>query len=171
MRRIGLLLIAGLLGACSDASLKTVNSAPTATITSHITGEEVTASEAFMLTGVASDSDDATGTLLASWLIGSDVICAAAAPDSGGFSDCTLSLPEGETVVTLLVQDPSEMSGSDQVMLVSVAAPGDDTGEPPGDDTGEPPGDDTGEPPGAFPYHLEIMAPRQTLCGWELSDL
>ena len=137
MGRILLPLVAGLLGACSDASLKTVNSAPTATITSHITGEEVMADSPFTLTGVASDSDDRTEELEATWLIGSDAVCAAAAPESGGFSDCVLSLPEGETVVTLLVQDPSGMSGSAQVVLVALSAPGDDTGEPPGDDTGD----------------------------------
>jgi hypothetical protein len=143
MRAFWWSLMAAMLGGCSDASLKTVNSSPAANITSHMDGDEVTADQSFTIMGVVGDSDDREEELRATWLMDAGVLCDAVTPDSSGFTQCELSLAAGETVVTLIAQDPSGANSSAQVKLVAVVAAGDDTGEP--EDTGHP--EDTGEPP------------------------
>jgi hypothetical protein len=135
---------------CSDASLKTVNSVPSALITSHGDGDRVTADVPFTLVGAVSDSDDAPGELETMWLSGSERLCPPAPADDDGLTTCEVALPAGDVRVTLLVRDPGDAAGEAQVALIVEPQAGDDTGvePPPPDDSGEPPPpDDTGTPP------------------------
>ena len=67
MGRALLLLVTGLLGACSDASLKTFNAEPKAEIASHADGDEVSEGIPVVLWGSVSDPDHDTKDLLVSW--------------------------------------------------------------------------------------------------------
>ena len=154
MSRVSL-LIPALIVACSDASLKTVNSAPTAHITSHADRADVDADTLFTIMGVVGDADDPEESLRATWMTESGVVCPSTLADTSGFTQCELSLPEGDHMVTLVAQDPSGNSSSTQVSLAAIPTQTDDTGEP--SDTGEPP--DTGEPHINTPPECTISAP------------
>ena len=92
--------LVGLVG-CSDAGIKTVNTAPSAQITSHMNGDIVGADLDFTVVGLVSDVDDPTEDLQAGWMWGEISLCREEAPDESGISKCSLALPEGEAVVTL----------------------------------------------------------------------
>ena len=143
MKHSTTILTCGLLLACSDSSIKAVNSAPSATITSHREGDVVAANEDFTLVGAVSDPDDPGSSLTATWMWGETTLCAETSTDVDGLTLCTVALPAGEAIITLLARDGRGGTGSAQIGLISSPPLSNDTGEDP-DDTGEPP-EDTGE--------------------------
>ena len=120
MGRTGLIFVAGLLGACSDQSLKTFNAEPKAEIVSHSDGAEVQEEISTMFWGKVSDSDDDIDELEVTWFVDEDELCAAAAPDEGGESFCAAELGADATKVVLQVTDPGSATGSDQVQITVV---------------------------------------------------
>jgi len=104
--------------ACSDATIKSVNSNPEATITSHTDGDAVAEGQLAQLRGSVSDPNHDVTELLAAWYRDSDEICAFTVPDAMGGTTCEIELLEDVAVITLEVRDPESAAGSDHVTLV-----------------------------------------------------
>jgi hypothetical protein len=118
-----MLVILSLL-ACQEQGVTAYNEAPTAEITSPLDGSAVIEDIAFDLVGVVSDPDDSVDSLSVIWMLGSTELCPAHTPEDSGFTLCAASLPRGEHELTLLVQDPTDESGSDTIVLDSQANDG-----------------------------------------------
>lgn len=132
MRSVAFLLpspvLAGVLavaaaGCNADGSLKVINNAPEAVITSHENGASVAENSAVTLTGNVSDLDHAPDELEAGWVVGGVEACAPAAPDATGATSCTVSLPPGTAEIALSVSDPRGATGVAYLQLEVV--PGD----------------------------------------------
>ena len=114
--RSGCILFLVLVG-CQDHSVKSFNSAPTATITSHSDGDELAAGSEVELRGAVSDPDDPTDSLLATWRMDETTVCADLTPDGAGVTSCTVIFESAETQVTLEVRDPGDATGSHKVSV------------------------------------------------------
>lgn len=103
--------------ACNDQKLGRFNSSPIASITSHIEGDEALEGYAIDVRGSASDPNDASEDLLASWYLGDTLVCDATVPTAEGLTTCTMSPTPGEDTITLEVWDPEGASASAKVQL------------------------------------------------------
>jgi len=117
------LLLALLPMGCSDQTLKTFNSDPTALIVSPSDGQSLTEGRTVAVEGVVGDDNDAVTELRATWRVDGVQACAAAAPDAKGGTRCELSLDLGSHELALVVEDPSGGLGSDTA-TVQVQASG-----------------------------------------------
>lgn len=108
--RLGALAVAA-VGCNADGSLKVINNAPEAVITSHENGASVAENSSVMLTGSASDLDHAVDELSARWTVGGVEACAPATPDATGATACTVTLPPGTADIALEVSDPRGETG------------------------------------------------------------
>jgi hypothetical protein len=100
---------------CSDASLKTFNAEPTATITSHADGEELLEEASTTLQGKVADSDHDEVDLVTTWRVNGEAICEDVAPEEDGTTRCSTTLSTGAVTVALEVSDPGRATGSDSV--------------------------------------------------------
>jgi hypothetical protein len=100
---------------CSDASLKTFNAEPTATITSHADGEELLEEASTTLQGKVADSDHDEVDLVTTWRINGEAICEDVTPEEDGTTSCSATLSTGAVTVALEVSDPGRATGSDSI--------------------------------------------------------
>jgi hypothetical protein len=107
-------------GCGRDLNIGTINHEPEAQITSHADGSEVVEGEIIVLVGKASDIDT-PADVLASWYAGGLELCPATPPDELGASRCETALGPGEQVITLEVQDPSNIATRDSITMFAVA--------------------------------------------------
>jgi hypothetical protein len=112
-----LLLVIG----CQDQGLTAYNENPEALITSPVDGDTVTEGILFQLIGVVSDPDDSVDTLSVSWMLGAEELCPASPPDSSGFTACEATLDRGEYEISLIVLDPTDAAGTDQVLITALS--------------------------------------------------
>ena len=75
--------------------------------------------EGYVLTfrGAVSDPNHSASELEATWLVGTEILCDSAPPDSDGISLCEGVLLPTDTEVTLEVRDPNNATGSASVTL------------------------------------------------------
>ena len=106
-----------LLSACPDQSLQAVNADPEATITSHADGDGLLEWETVVFLGIVSDADHEAEELLATWRLGGDQICAAAAPTSDGATSCEAIVGLEDTSLSLEVADPQGAAGVEVITL------------------------------------------------------
>ena len=70
-----------------------------------------------LLEGNVYDANDFLSDLLATWYVGENVACEAAAPDDNGDTSCQAVVLEGESEIHLEVTDPDGATGSDTVVI------------------------------------------------------
>jgi len=126
---------------CSDNGVTAFNASPEALIISHEDGDRLEAGEAVLATGVLSDPDDAAASLTAAWAIDGQAVCAEAAADAEGFTDCAFTAGDAAFTLSLLGRDPGGAAATATVSLEVDA--GGDGGE--GGEGGD--GGDGGGPP------------------------
>ncbi|MBM73790.1 MAG: hypothetical protein CMK59_00200 [Proteobacteria bacterium] len=107
------------LTACtgSEKGVNVNNDAPEANITSHNDEDVVYTGEAYEFRASLTDNNDDLSDLEAQWTVGDRVACPYTAPDESGVSSCVTTLDEGEDVVSILVRDPLNATGTDTVTL------------------------------------------------------
>lgn len=111
-----------LLLGCTDTAVQTHNALPEVGITSHSNGNAVAEGVEFLLRGIVSDADNEQSELVATWFSSVDTVCEGIAVSDNGVTECLLTLPEGETRITLQVTDPDGGSGAANVDLVVTSA-------------------------------------------------
>ena len=104
---MGLVLSVAGLAACSDTSVKTVNSGPEAIIASHSTGDTVLEGDTETVIGQVGDTDHALDELSVTWLQDGEAVCTDSAPDSTGNVLCPMTFAVGGGEISLMVRDPS----------------------------------------------------------------
>ena len=115
-----LFMLSGILfTACTggEKGVNVNNNAPEANITSHNDGDVVFTGEAYEFRASLTDNNDALLDLEAQWTVGDRVACPYTAPDDSGVSSCVTTLNEGEDVVSIIVRDPLNATGTDEVTL------------------------------------------------------
>jgi hypothetical protein len=117
MRPLILTALPIIFTACSDASLKTFNADPTATINSHSDGDEILEKESYVLFGKVGDSDHAATDLTVNWYVDSDAACEDLTPEDDGYTSCEVTLGTGAMNILLEVSDPKNASGNDSVAI------------------------------------------------------
>ena len=106
------------LSACgSEEGVKVHNSDPSVTITSHVDGDTVFASEVASFRATVSDDDHSAPELSVQWSFGNRVACPFTPPDADGGSTCEATIEAGEDTVTVEVRDPKSATGTDTVTL------------------------------------------------------
>lgn len=105
------------LAACSDNSLSKLNEPPIAQILTPSDLLATSAGATWSLRGSASDVDDATDTLSASWFLNDAEVCPGLAPEADGTTTCTMTAPSGTVIVQLEVRDPDGEVGIDALTL------------------------------------------------------
>ena len=103
MRWLRILCVPFLFSCASDDGLKTYNSDPTATITSHADGDEVLEGMAVTFRGSMSDPNHQTKELTSTWRAGDRVLCDAVLADVEGNSVCDAVLEENEDIDGILL--------------------------------------------------------------------
>ena len=103
--------------ACSDTSVKTVNSSPEAIIASHSTGDTVLEGNTETVIGQVGDADHALEDLSVTWLQDGETVCTDSAPDSTGNVLCPMTFAVGGGEVSLMVRDPRGAADSASVNL------------------------------------------------------
>jgi len=116
MRRAALLLLP-VLSACQDAGVTKFNSPPTASITSHQSGDTVREGYNETLTGIVGDPNHDMEDLLVDWIIDGTTVCPAVVVEADGGVSCEAMLSVGGGVVQLVVSDPGGESAQDRVEL------------------------------------------------------
>lgn len=118
-------LLLALLAACRDASLTATNADPEADIVAPAADEPVVEGTFVTARGTAADANDANSNLLAAWYLDGAELCPAAAPDDGGVTECTFTMPGQDVLLTLEVHDPKGASARAErtVVAVPTAAP------------------------------------------------
>ena len=115
MRCFGPLMLLLFTACRSEESVKTFNTEPTATITSHADGAELLAQEAVTFIGAVSDANNEFAELTTTWRTDLREICLGVIPDAGGNTSCVASLEEGESELFLQVEDPNGATGVAQI--------------------------------------------------------
>jgi len=106
-----------LLTGCPDQNVSAVNANPEATVTSHEDGDTVREGDTVTFWGIVSDPDHQTTSLLASWYLGGEKVCAADAPNSDGMTSCDAVVDIDDTSLSLEVVDPTGAAGAAIVTL------------------------------------------------------
>jgi hypothetical protein len=117
MRSAFICILVWLTTGCSDASLKTFNSSPTATINSHADDQELPEEDTTKLFGKVADSNNRSSDLMVNWYINSEVACRDLTPDGSGYTECDVTLSLGNQTILLEVSDPQNASGNDAVTI------------------------------------------------------
>ncbi|MEC7984750.1 MAG: hypothetical protein VX278_06280 [Myxococcota bacterium] len=109
-----------ILGGCStsEESIKLINSEPTATITSHTSGEEIMEGYESTFLGLVSDLNHNTTELRVKWSSDVRELCPETTPDADGTTSCRIALESSDTMVKLQVVDPDGAAGVSTVDLV-----------------------------------------------------
>ena len=112
-------LVFSMLGAvaCQEASIKRVNTAPEAFITSHDDGDTVMEGSGVSVRGQVSDTDNALTDLTAAWFYNGEPVCPDSAPDETGSLACTIDFSTAGGDVALEVRDPDGAFGTARVDL------------------------------------------------------
>jgi hypothetical protein len=115
--RLCALLTIHLLACDSDKGVQVFNPPPTAEITSHSDGDEVSEGYAAEFRAELTDPNNPVGELQAQWYAGGTEVCPMLPPNENGTSICTavIGLEEGE--VEVVVKDPQNAAGSAGVSL------------------------------------------------------
>ncbi len=111
-RHVLLAFSAALIAGCPDQSVTAVNAHPEATVTSHATGDVLLEGDTVAFQGIVSDPDHQTEDLLATWSLGGEEICEAAAPTADGVTSCGATIDLEDTSLTLAVVDPKGGAGA-----------------------------------------------------------
>ena len=110
--------IFSVLAACgSDEGVKAFNSDPSASISSHTTGDDVLEGVVTIFRGSVSDPNHGNLELQTTWFAGEQEICSGAPPAEDGTTTCEVILPAGETDIILEVKDPGSASASASVSI------------------------------------------------------
>ena len=112
--------------ACSkDDGFYKYNSAPEAFITSHTEETPIEIGSVQEFVAELSDANHDLGDLRAYWLLNDEIICPLLPPDGGGASVCNTTIPDGAEKITVIVEDPQNATGLDEVIfnLVENQAP------------------------------------------------
>ncbi|MEC8276208.1 MAG: hypothetical protein VX026_00730 [Myxococcota bacterium] len=125
MRQKTLLAAALAWGCDSDNAVKTVNSVPEVSITSHSDGAVLLEGYTVTFRGVVTDNNHAPEELIARWYAGDEPLCDASPPESDGLVQCVADISSGMTGVRLQVQDPQNAAG-----LASIAVSVEETSAP-----------------------------------------
>jgi hypothetical protein len=104
--RFGLVFSVAALAACSDTSIKTVNSGPEAIIASHSTGDTVREGDTGTVIGQVEDAD--LEYFSVTWLQDGETLSTDSAPDSTGNVLCPMTLAAGGGEVSLMVRDRND---------------------------------------------------------------
>ena len=99
-------LLIGLIACGGEDSIKVVNAPPTATITSHQTGDTHPEGYTASFEATVSDPDDTPDQLQAAWYAGTREICPPLPPDSSGDTSCSAVLQLNEGEIRVEVKDP-----------------------------------------------------------------
>lgn len=102
--------------ACTDTTLSKFNNPPGAQILSPADGDSALEGSQLTLRGAASDTNDATETLLVQWFADGVELCSGP-PDSNGSTDCSLTVPATTVGIQLSVLDPHGEVAVDEVSL------------------------------------------------------
>lgn len=105
------------LAACSDAGVTKFNSAPTAELRSHASGDTVREGEPETLRGVVGDPNHSLEDLAVSWLVDGEEVCPGSVPDGTGLVTCAHAFAPTGGELVLEVRDPAGGSGSDRALL------------------------------------------------------
>ena len=117
--RSGFWFVTALMWACdSDNSVKTVNSMPEVSITSHSDGVVLLEGYTETFRGLVTDNNHPAEELVARWYSGDEPLCDAAAPESDGLVQCVVEVTEGMSEVRLQVQDPLNAAGVAAISIV-----------------------------------------------------
>ena len=100
-----------------DDGFKIYNAEPTLTITSHTNDTPVAIGSVQKFVAELSDANHDLGDLTAYWMLNDQIICPELPPDAGGASVCNATLPEGAEKVTIIVTDPQNGTGIDEVLF------------------------------------------------------
>lgn len=104
------------LAACSETKDGASNSRPTAEITTHSDGEEISDGEVYVM-GAVSDADDGPADLRTTWLLNGVAACSLETPMDDGRSRCLVRFEQGSTQLKLVVLDPADATGEAEVSL------------------------------------------------------
>jgi hypothetical protein len=103
---------------CSEISISSQNSDPTAKITSHDQGDQVLKNQPTLFRGNANDPDVGPTDLLTTWLLDGLVVCNGAAPSDDGSTTCEITFPGGSNgKVTLEVRDDRRATAARSVTV------------------------------------------------------
>jgi hypothetical protein len=106
------------LAACgTDPEPKPANRPPSIEIRSHTVGAELDEGVPVEFQASASDPEDAAGDLLVSWYVDGESACGPDDPDDDGVSVCTITLWEGDSVVSVLVVDTGGLETGAEVSV------------------------------------------------------
>ena len=103
---------------CSDAGVKTFNSAPTVDITSHADGDTIQEGATEVVLGQVGDPNHSFDDLSVTWTIGGERVCTSSTPDAAGLVLCEHTFGPEAGAVSLAVRDPDGDSAVDAVTLV-----------------------------------------------------
>ena len=104
------------LVSCSEQTVGKRNQAPTAEITSHITGSNLTEG-IVVFKGQVSDLNHLESTLRVNWILDDTVQCESRIPDESGRSNCAIDVNETNTRLKLEVKDPDNAYGEDAIEI------------------------------------------------------
>jgi hypothetical protein len=113
----------GMLVGCTEASLKTLNGAPSAAIISHSDGDILAEEDLTALFGTVSDPDNGPEDLVTHWRVDGELVCETKTPDSSGMSLCNARLAAGTYSIALGVRDPKNATGTDSITITVEEAP------------------------------------------------
>ena len=95
-----------LMGCASEEAVKVYNSAPSATIISHSSGEAFLSGYSSSFQAQIQDNNHSAAELSVVWSTNQGVLCAEQSPSVDGVSACEASLEEGDSFVRVQVTDP-----------------------------------------------------------------
>ena len=97
MRRIMLFVSASAWACDSESAVKTVNSVPEVSITSHSDGVVLLEGYTETFRGVVTDNNHGPEELIARWYAGDEPLCDASPPESDGLVQCVVEISSGIT--------------------------------------------------------------------------
>ena len=114
-----------LFGCASEEGVKVYNSEPIATITSHVSGEELQEGVSYTFVGVVDDTNHNNTDLSVIWSTDTQELCPASPPDASGTTSCNALLLPDDAVIKLQVMDPEGAASlaSIDVIVLETQAP------------------------------------------------
>ena len=102
-----------LLGCASEEGIKSHNSNPEVSITSHQNGDILYIGDEILFRAVASDPNHTYADLRATWLANGNEICTSQGIEIDGTTLCTHTITANDTRVIVEIRDPTNAVGSD----------------------------------------------------------
>ncbi|MGB0639001.1 MAG: hypothetical protein ACPGTU_06705 [Myxococcota bacterium] len=143
-------------GTVSDTGCEPANAAPYAYITSHSDGDVVPAGETEVFTGIVGDSDNELSELTVNWYVDGELVCADAAVDADGRTECDIPVTGENSVIRIEVVDPDGSVDEDVVVVK-------DLGDAPPENT--PPTCEITAPPSGSDGDLDELVQFEGLVG------